>query len=191
MEYTKSKIAKKIMVAKITRAGIMPWFSHGNVKIYVLGIDSKTGEYSDFGGGVKKNEDYISSAFREFDEESCGIFIDSISVSNFTEEHVWYDKIIISAQIPDEFFGNNNTLYEKIIFLQSLFKNTREKIVGKRYQEMSGIHCVCEQVFKEYLDRSVLWELCRNTIANGIIRKYYHYSDPLEIVRKRPVLILN
>lgn len=56
----------------ITRAGVIIYTrnSNGNI-IYGLGIDRRSDEITDFGGGVKKTDDsFIDAAFREFAEET-------------------------------------------------------------------------------------------------------------------------
>lgn len=58
------------------RAGIILYNYYQGELFYGLGVDSKTHELTDFGGGVKymNNEDAISAAIREFDEETLHIF---------------------------------------------------------------------------------------------------------------------
>jgi len=63
-----------LYVESCYRAGVIP-FTTINGKVYfLLAVDFKTGDLSDFGGGCKKNESLISAAVRELNEESYGIF---------------------------------------------------------------------------------------------------------------------
>uniref|UniRef100_A0A6C0M1T4 Nudix hydrolase domain-containing protein n=1 Tax=viral metagenome TaxID=1070528 RepID=A0A6C0M1T4_9ZZZZ len=56
------------------RAGVVP-FTFVRNEIYLLfGVDRKTQDYSDFGGGVKKQESFQEGALREFQEETCMSF---------------------------------------------------------------------------------------------------------------------
>lgn len=58
-------------------AGVIPQVWDGFQWLYGLGKDVKTGNLSDFGGGVEsKDLNIIDGAFREFDEESMGVFGD-------------------------------------------------------------------------------------------------------------------
>ncbi len=56
-------------------AGILPVCIHKNKIYFLFGKENKyadTPGWSDFGGGIEKGEDELSSALREAEEESCG-----------------------------------------------------------------------------------------------------------------------
>jgi 8-oxo-dGTP pyrophosphatase MutT (NUDIX family) len=57
----------------LLRSGIIPYIKRNDDIYFLLGIDTKTGEYSDFGGGVKMYENALSAALRECREESRGL----------------------------------------------------------------------------------------------------------------------
>ena len=55
------------------RVGILPYTIMNN-QIYVLiGIDRKSGDLTDFGGGRKQNESFVNGALRECREETEGV----------------------------------------------------------------------------------------------------------------------
>lgn len=56
------------------RSGIIPYQLIGGELFFYLGVDRKYQEYSDFGGSLKKKEDPISGAIREFKEETYEVF---------------------------------------------------------------------------------------------------------------------
>ncbi len=60
----------------ITRSGIIPYMNTKNGLLFMLGIDAKSGDISDFSGTVnaKYDVDPINTAIREFDEETLSIF---------------------------------------------------------------------------------------------------------------------
>jgi len=59
----------------IIRAGVIPYVVINNHVMLCLGVDKGTQELTDFGGGVRENdEDPITAAIREFHEESKGVF---------------------------------------------------------------------------------------------------------------------
>lgn len=65
------------------RSGIIPYFiDNNNTKSFILGIDNKYMEYTDFGGGKKLNENVIQTALRELNEECLGIFNQQINIQN-------------------------------------------------------------------------------------------------------------
>jgi len=60
----------------IVRAGIIPYRYSKNGLIFLMGVDKKFKEITDFGGGYnrKKDKNKVDTALREFKEETLGIF---------------------------------------------------------------------------------------------------------------------
>jgi len=57
------------------RSGIIPYYVNKNKTIiFLLAIDRKSGDYTDFGGGVKQVETALLGAKREFVQETDGIY---------------------------------------------------------------------------------------------------------------------
>jgi hypothetical protein len=59
---------------KNKRAGVIVYTFFEGRLYFLLGVDRRTREYTDFGGGCKNNETLTQGAWREFQEESCGVF---------------------------------------------------------------------------------------------------------------------
>lgn len=59
---------------KNKRAGVIVYTFYEGRLYFLLAVDRRTREYTDFGGGCKNNEDLLQGAWREFQEESCGVF---------------------------------------------------------------------------------------------------------------------
>jgi hypothetical protein len=59
-------------------AGILPYAIVNGTLHFLLGVDSKEGSYSDFGGRCEKGDDEepVHTATREFYEETCGAVLD-------------------------------------------------------------------------------------------------------------------
>jgi hypothetical protein len=66
-----STVSRKI---QFKRAGIIPYATFNGVRYYLMAIDSKYNELTDFGGQVKNRESFLDAACREFHEESLGFF---------------------------------------------------------------------------------------------------------------------
>lgn len=56
------------------RSGVIVYAVKDGRLHFLLGVDKRTREYTDFGGGCKNNETLLQGAWREFQEESCGVF---------------------------------------------------------------------------------------------------------------------
>ena len=71
-------LGAQLAQTKSTRASVLPYVikNDGNQrKIYFLfGIDRETGDITDLGGGVKRDEFSLEAGLREFREESDEIF---------------------------------------------------------------------------------------------------------------------
>lgn len=59
---------------KFLRSGVIPYTVVNEKKYFCLGVDAKYGTLTDFGGGLKRGEDFVIGACRELQEESLGIF---------------------------------------------------------------------------------------------------------------------
>lgn len=57
------------------RAGVIPWTTVGDVKLFILGVDTRYQELTDFGGGVnRRDKTALDGALREFREETLAAF---------------------------------------------------------------------------------------------------------------------
>jgi len=56
------------------RAGAIIYTHHKGETYFCLGIDTHSGNITDFGGGVKKDETIVEGGLRELEEESQGVF---------------------------------------------------------------------------------------------------------------------
>lgn len=112
----------------ITRAGIIlyNYNKYGDLYFY-MGIDTKSKDYTDFGGGIKKNETILKGAIREYNEETLNIlmldekkiensimYYDSSMAIIFVEYNFDYDYIHTKF-IKNKMYNNKyNELYDFI-----------------------------------------------------------------------------
>jgi len=65
-------------VVKPQRAGVIMYTKINDLLYFGLGVDTLSGEYTDFGGGIsykdKNDKNVIEGALREYNEETLGIF---------------------------------------------------------------------------------------------------------------------
>ena len=64
----------KIDMENPVRSGVIVYTHYQGKTYFCLGVDSSYGDLTDFGGGMKKNENVIECGLRELEEESQGIF---------------------------------------------------------------------------------------------------------------------
>ena len=125
---------------RFERAGIIPYTKIDDKKYFCLGVDAKYGTLTDFGGGVKRIENFVLAACRELEEESLGIF-------NFT-----------TPELIDKVRKNSMTVYDfntAILFLEVKVDNLNDIINLYQYRakttservENSDILWVPEDVF--------------------------------------------
>lgn len=97
------------------RAGVIVYTVHNNELYFLLGIDRRTREFTDFGGGCKQSETLLESAWREFGEESCDIFKNfltprdlqcSVAVTNPAR-----DTAIFFVYVPDKWLFHAETKF--------------------------------------------------------------------------------
>jgi len=63
-----------LLKKKHRRGGVIPYVYEKGKLNFLLGVDSQTRELTDFGGGIKHDENTLVGSIREFREESKGIF---------------------------------------------------------------------------------------------------------------------
>ncbi len=75
----------------VSRAGVILYTIKDNVIYFGLGVDKRYHELSDFGGGVKLNQNSLTEALRELCEESVGLYC-HIKLTDITNAPMMYDK---------------------------------------------------------------------------------------------------
>lgn len=173
-------------LAKIcsARAAILPYtivYNHvtklWNIKI-MLGVDKKSGEITDTGGGVKSKTDLnnLAASFREFTEETKGIFSKTITIdklltcvavtqsqhrripairnprTKFIEEHKSTPGVIEGVKYDT---GGMSTIFlpvdNKLIEETNLFDEVGEHPDGEEHNELSELLWVSENEFLDLI----------------------------------------
>ena len=93
--------SKDLTTQGILRAGVIIYTKNNGTTYFCLGVDTQSGNLTDFGGGVKKDETVVEGALRELEEESQGVF-GSLSVEDISDSVVFHSHnmaiIFISHQ---------------------------------------------------------------------------------------------
>jgi len=159
---------KKLEGKKTIRAGVIPYTLTNQNLYFLFGVDELTSEFTDFGGGVKINEDCVEGAIREFKEETY----EFLPKENYDKNSEEFNK---SIAITDE---DRMTM----IFLKVDSKwltNSEKKFFDNkkksklRYHEIKNIVWVSENELKKLIKnpfpnffdnkkKGVLWSKIRN-----------------------------
>jgi len=113
INYVKDIDVKNI---KSSRSGVIVYTVYKNNTYFILGIDTKSGDITDFGGGVSfKREDVITGGLRELAEESLGIFgiISKDEIKNCLAVYD-EDNIIIFIRIDIDINSKYNEFTKRI-----------------------------------------------------------------------------
>ena len=124
------------------RAGVILYYSKGNKKYFVAGLDYETNEITDFGGHIcKRDNNIVETALREFNEETRGLFNDYVDIDSLYDCPAIYNDVvvIVFVRIPDfkdfcirvnRFMNTNNSISDEIksivIFTKSSIQENRK-----------------------------------------------------------------
>jgi hypothetical protein len=125
------------------RAGVIPFTVRDHRLHFLLGIDRRTRELTDFGGGVKNTETMLDAAFRELLEESCKIFGGSV-----TKEHLKESPAVAnSSRTAAIFFLRVDSKW--IDNAEIEFNTKQQELCGiKKHNELIGVKWVDQENFK-------------------------------------------
>jgi len=144
---------------KTSRAGVIPYVIFKNKLYFLLGVDFRSGELTDFGGGVKYDETALEGAFREFEEETHNIFSrDEYDIELIKNETVISDKkymTIVFLPIKTKWYFTAISKYFSIMKQSS-------------YNEIFTMKWIKEDDFKKklYDDDKTIWCKVRNFLGD-------------------------
>jgi hypothetical protein len=103
-----------LSVRSCYRSGVIPFTKINNKVYFLLAVDFNTGDLSDFGGGCKKNENLVTTAFRELNEESYGLFVnmsEQILYNSFAIVNHKRNSAVFFMYIDSTWFTNVKDAY--------------------------------------------------------------------------------
>ena len=174
-EYTPPRITPKFKF----RAGVIPYtIDNGNV-YFAFGLDTKFNELTDFGGGVKQNDDsVISGGIREFIEESLTVF----------------------EPVCKEDLGNNYVLYNNKMLIILIFYSVKPATMRKMFDEKKQ-KLVARDPSKTFEVGEIIWvskdDLIQSLAGRGLamysrVKNMFNYipksldSFIVDLVRTKP-----
>jgi hypothetical protein len=166
---------------KPQRAGVIMYTIIDNTAYFGMGLDTKTNDITDFGGGVSYKTDYnaIYGALREFQEETLSIF-KKINIDDISNSPVIYDlnNLIIFIYVELNPTDICNKFNEKFI------KISKQKLLNKNEPEVCGIvwlnleqldFCIKTNGIMFYRVKKFLLKL--TNIKNILYDKFYGQSS--------------
>lgn len=163
----------------VVRAGVIPYTIVNNQVFLCLGVDRRTQELTDFGGGVKPSDPSpVVGGLREWREESKGVF----GEANYDEARVKDSYCLLK---PFQQRGRPELHYMLIIFQELPSSHLTEAVTlfGERQasdrDEVSALLWVTEHMFKQLVyapGLTRLYSKVKKFIANSISfnRLLYH-----------------
>jgi len=168
MASTRVVFSKSLFTLRPTRAAIVPyWINHDGTVSFVFAVDSKYGDITDLGGGVRKYESALTGAIREFTEESHNIL-----------GYIDLNELGCSLSITD---GKMATIFvkckEDVKWLPEKFKKT---ITG--VNQCGEIECLVTISEHELynLTKNYRYKL-KNRVLWSRIRRFYSSVDIKEV----------
>lgn len=157
---------------KTQRGGVIPYTIVNERVYFLLARHGETNELGDFGGGIKKNEFALNGAFREYKEETNGIFAYS-SCNDFLDKLAIIDgnkMAVIFIPVNKTWMMNNSARRA----FHSVAENPK-----KSFNEISDVVWVEESKFVNLvMDRNLsdgtndkLWILVRKFFQKIRIRE--------------------
>ena len=175
-------VQSKMTISRKDRSGVIPYTIDNKGKLhFLLGIDRKTGDLTDFGGGVKANEDFFSAGAREFSEETCEIF-DPLTEQDLRNAVPIYNN-----------YGNSVIFLVKInrdwlqTAQQTFAAAQAQRITEAKYTELSGLFWVHQDEFKSIAfnkDDTRMWVRLQNIFRFNAKWKMLYITLVLHVIMK-------
>jgi len=148
------------------RGGVIPYFRHNGQIYFCLGIDSRTRELTDFGGGLElQDSGFIECAKREFTEETLGIF------GEITDED-WDSSIVLYNRLP---WAHRGKMLPQDMIIILLEVKGRPEEYCRKYQEK--YHTSIKNDQSKFIEnKSIIWvslDQLRRIIEDKFSQKMY------------------
>lgn len=148
-----------------TRCGVVPYTFRRDKLYFLFGRDRSTGELGDFGGGVKKGERVLFGGWREWMQETKGIFASSYDNVNSLSNKL----ALVSPQMTIIFVPVSPEWIEKA---PKLFMNT--VLTDKQSNEMSELVWLEEASFRHHVTSRgsrMIWKKVKTFFQENYIPK--------------------
>lgn len=176
----KITLAPCLSQIKTSRASVIPYIIINNNIHYLLGIDRKSNDITDIGGGVKRHEYSLSGAKRELNEETIGLLYNNLDDPLILHKSIaiYDDKFKLSSI----FLPVGLEVYDKIVEDFQLRINKSDKKMNNEMSQLLWIdndqmnHLLFE---KGSIDNLSMWKRIRLFYSKAIDT---NFVDLLKII---------
>ena len=159
-------LGKNLINSRSQRASIIPYISTKNSLWFLFGFDAKSVDVTDFGGGVKMYENDFDAAWREFNEETKGIFSKEYTKENLNQ--------CVSL----------NKSYSKDSIMSCIFLPVRKEWYSKAYSEFNrnkGRNKHCREISQMLWVRddeiyNLITKMSHNKLWNRLVMFYKNFN---------------
>lgn len=148
-------LALDLARTRIKRCGVLPYVVHEGRVWFLWAVDKKTGELTDFGGGIKEWETALEGGLREYREESRGVF-SQISLNDAVDKLCLFDPRIGMAIIFFPFQPFWIEAAEELFELDLV----SGRAVRRWEDEVSAVRWVEERELTALLEKDEVHTLC-------------------------------
>ena len=178
--------SKNNLPSSIRRGGFILFRSNPDDIYFCFGVDSRTKELTDFGGTILPNENPISGCIREFEEETCGVFVSKLFPNDIMNDYIFYNKsmAIIFHYYPyditkpmkdfdDRISSNPNLFYEvdKIVWVP--FRSLKLLMFKKSFRSYRLYFKVEMFLFHAFYD---IWNVFCNSFSQTISYSWLNHQ---------------
>ncbi len=153
-------------IQKQRRSGVIVYTMYKGQIYFLAGIDTASGNITDFGGGIKlKEETPLTGGLREFVEESCGIF-GNIKENDVLDQIVIYTKDLVIMFIHIN-FNIDRAMTE---FNYRISKITNPEVSGLILMNLEQF----TQIIRgETLNERIMYDKIRTVLKEALINKNF------------------
>lgn len=144
---------------KCVRSGMILYIKISNNLFFLMGVDKKTKELTDFGGGIKESENVITAGLRELKEETKEL----VKMEDLEQIKVGiYDRYNSTCVIFCEI--KNKSLFTT---LHPDFVNLHK--IGNEFNELNDVVWLSlnDMIKNVYKENSLIWSRIRRSLADS------------------------
>lgn len=161
-------LAPFLSTVRTIRSAVVPYCVNETGIHFLLGIDRRSGDVTDIGGGVKTREFALDGAERELNEETIGIFKDHLGELVMHKSIALYDG---KSRLSSIFLPVNEGLYRSTV---DEFDRRQKATSKKTHNEMERLMWVNGNEFKSFVrgEKQGMWKKVKTFYSKAFDDKF-------------------